>query len=174
MFADPFGLQQHSFHAAALLPVLTGIVVAFLGVAYVVREGGSRYALPYLAMALSAAAWMIADGIAKSVGTAALARSWYEVGHAALVLFPPSFLWFTHKVAGPLPAARHLLRIGAIITVVLMTATLFGRAFIADVAPMADVNRAIYGWLGSRLLRDVCSVDAGRGGRLLRTCRRRR
>jgi len=149
MFADPLGLQQHSFHVAALLPVLTGIVVAFLGVAYVVREGGSRYALPYLAMALSAAGWMIADGIAKSVGTTALARSWYEVGHAALVLFPPSFLWFTHKVAGPLPAARHLLRVGAIITVALMTATLFGRAFIADVAPMADVNRAIYGWLGA-------------------------
>lgn len=75
MFAELAGVEQHIFHASALLPAFTGIVVAFVGVMFVVREGGSRFALPYLAMALSAAGWMIADGIAKSAGEAALAEA---------------------------------------------------------------------------------------------------
>ncbi|MFK8014151.1 MAG: putative bifunctional diguanylate cyclase/phosphodiesterase [Gammaproteobacteria bacterium] len=149
MTADLFSFEFYAFGATAFVPVLLGLVIASVGVAFAVREGGSRLGLPFLTMALSAAVWLVADGAARAASVAELALWWHRLGHGALAIFPLSFLWFTHNVAGPVQHAAWQLRGTAVLGGALVSLALWSGSFIASVDAVGESYLPKFGWVGT-------------------------
>ncbi len=148
MLAEIFSFTQYAFGAPSLMPIFSGFLVALVGVSFFVREGGARFALPFFVMSVSAAMWLISDGLAHAANSASIALGWYRIAHASLLAFPISFLMFTHGVAGPLPAARLTLRTLGIASGALAVAAITAESFIRSVSASGAGYLAQYGWLG--------------------------
>lgn len=131
MFTQIFSIDHYVINAAALAPLLTGVVIAFLGILFAVRENGSRVAMPFTLMAGTAASWLLGGSAAQSAVNVDLASGWLHAAHLGLIGLPISFLWFTHNVAGPLPHAQRVFQVAMAVTVVLMVSLATG--FISDV-----------------------------------------
>lgn len=135
------------FDAASLSLLLVGLLITFLGIAFAAREGGTRSSLPYLAMCVSAAAWLIGESIARSLGYHAFAPLLGRIALTGAALFPVTFLWFTHRVIAANSLTDPALRIaagfaGAVIAIVVWP----GVISMNNGAPVFAESFAAAGW----------------------------
>ena len=100
-------------------------MVGFLGIAFAVREGGSRSAMPYLAMAISGAGWLILEGVARSALSSSVAHLAQHGSLAFAVFVPLGFLWFTYNVTGSRQGTEVTLRVVGLVAGGLVIALLW-------------------------------------------------
>ncbi|MFK7886033.1 MAG: putative bifunctional diguanylate cyclase/phosphodiesterase [Gammaproteobacteria bacterium] len=135
--------------SSALLTIMTGIAVSFIGIMFVVREGGARSSLPFLALAQCAALWLFAEGMASGTSGAQRALQWYQIAAVGAACFPLAFAWFTHRVAGPVRFALPLRHAGVAVTALLVIGALASPLFISGVTETARGYQMRFGPVGT-------------------------
>lgn len=104
-----------AFDATALVYLVTGLIVGCLGVAFSVREGRSRSAIPFFVTASFGAAWLVLEAVARSAASTSAAIFTYQLALICAAMTPAGFLWFTHKVTGNRRRTDWALRIAAVL-----------------------------------------------------------
>ncbi|MEM6639258.1 MAG: EAL domain-containing protein [Pseudomonadota bacterium] len=97
---DAAGASLVQLDWSAVLFLMTGVMVCGLGLAFTVREGGSKSIMPFLFTTAAGALWLVFEGVARgTLGSSASATA-FRLALVCAACVPAAFLWFTHTVTG--------------------------------------------------------------------------
>ncbi|HXG51620.1 MAG TPA: ATP-binding protein [candidate division Zixibacteria bacterium] len=147
-------LLQTENYAANLqaLPVfLTAIAAAALGLVIAAVEK-RQAAVPFLAMTLAVAVWLLSYALAYCARVESVAVAWASVGQAGVTAIPAAFYHFTASVLGVHEKRKRSIGLCWLLSGLFLCTVAWTNGFVAGVYLYSWGYYVRYGWIGAAFL----------------------